>query len=90
VEIHFGIVDPASRPYPSPPHVGSSHDCCDLRERENEDEVEEELERSDALPALGVLLAHSRTLLAEVGQPRLEVGEGDFVVDCLLDLHARS
>jgi hypothetical protein len=31
-----------------------------------------------------------RTLLAEVRQPRLEVGEGDFVVDCLLDLHARS
>jgi hypothetical protein len=32
----------------------------------------------------------SRTLLAEVRQPRLEVGERDFIVDCLLDLHARS
>jgi len=34
----------------------------DLRECEDEDEVEEELERSDALLTLGVLLAHSRTL----------------------------
>ena len=35
---------------------------CDLREREDEDEVEEELERRDALLALDVLLAHRRTL----------------------------
>ena len=34
----------------------------DLREPEDEDEVEEELERSDALLALNILLAHSRTL----------------------------
>ena len=34
----------------------------DLREPEDEDEVEEELERRDALLALDVLLAHSRTL----------------------------
>jgi hypothetical protein len=37
-------------------------DRRDLREREHEDEVEEKLKRSDALLALGVLLAHSRTL----------------------------
>ena len=34
----------------------------DLREREDEDEVEEELERRDALFSLDVLFAHSRTL----------------------------
>jgi hypothetical protein len=33
-----------------------------LREPEDENEVEEELERSDPLLAFGVLLAHSRTL----------------------------
>ena len=33
-----------------------------LREPEDEDEVEEELERSDPLLALGQLLAHRRTL----------------------------
>ena len=37
-------------------------DRRDLREREDEDEVEEQLERRDPLLALGVLLAHSRTL----------------------------
>jgi hypothetical protein len=34
----------------------------DLREREDEDEVEEELERRDPLFSLNVLLAHRRTL----------------------------
>jgi hypothetical protein len=34
----------------------------DLREPEYEDEVEEELERGDALLALGVLFAHGRTV----------------------------
>jgi hypothetical protein len=37
-------------------------DGRDLREPEDEDEVEEELERSDPLLALDVLFAHSRTL----------------------------
>ena len=37
-------------------------DRRDLREREDEDEVEEELERRDPLLALNGLLAHSRTL----------------------------
>ena len=37
-------------------------DSGDLREREDEDEVEEELERSDPLLALDVLFAHSQTL----------------------------
>jgi hypothetical protein len=36
-------------------------------ESEDEDEVEEELERSDAVLALGVLLAHRRTLTRQVG-----------------------
>ena len=48
-------------PEPTPGRI-IRQDGRDLREREDEDEVEEELERSDALLALGVLLAHSRTL----------------------------
>jgi hypothetical protein len=44
------------------PRRSVRQDRRDLREPEGEDEVEEELERSDALLALGVSLAHSRTL----------------------------
>ena len=48
---------------PTPGRV-IGQDGRDLREREDEDEVEEELERSDPLLALGVLFAHSRTVYA--------------------------
>jgi hypothetical protein len=46
-----------------------------LREDEDEDEVEEQLEGRDPLLALGVLLAHSRTLPRTqlVGEPIVEV-----------------
>ena len=46
---------------PAPRRIIRQH-RRDLREPEDEDEVEEELERRDALLALDVLLAHSRTL----------------------------
>jgi hypothetical protein len=46
-----------------------------LREREDEDEVEEELERGDAMLALGVLLTHSATLArSEPRPPALQWG----------------
>jgi hypothetical protein len=48
-------------PQPAPRRI-IRDDRCDLREPKDEDEVEEELERSDALLALNVLLAHSRKL----------------------------
>jgi hypothetical protein len=38
------------------------HQRRDLREREHEDQVEEQLERRHAVLVLGVLVAHSRTL----------------------------
>src|SRR6266851_7759434 len=44
-----------------------------LREPEDEDEVEEELERSDPLLSLGQLLAHSRTLPRNLWGPTLAV-----------------
>ena len=44
----------------APPFV--SVDKRDLRKREDEHEVEEELERCDAVLALGVLPTHSPTL----------------------------
>ncbi len=51
---------------PAPRRIVRQH-RRDLRESEDEDEVEEELERGDALLPLGVLLAHRRTLTREVG-----------------------
>jgi hypothetical protein len=48
-------------PEPTPSRI-IRQDRRDLREPEDEDEVEEELERRDALLALSVSLAHSRTL----------------------------
>ena len=42
-------------------------DGRDLGEREDEDEVEEQLERCDSLLALGALLAHSGTLTRRAG-----------------------
>jgi hypothetical protein len=48
-------------PEPAPRRI-IRQDRRDLREAEDEEEVEEELERSDALLAFGLLLAHSRTL----------------------------
>ena len=53
--------DEETVPEPSPRRI-IRQDGRDLREREDEDEVEEKLERSDPLLALDVLLAHSRTL----------------------------
>ena len=50
-------------PEPAPGRI-VRQDRRDLREPEDEDEVEEELERRDPLLALGVLLAHSRTVYA--------------------------
>ena len=46
---------------PTPRRVVRKH-RRDLREPEREHEIEEELERSDGLPALSVLLAHERKL----------------------------
>jgi len=48
-------------PEPAPGRV-IREDSRDLREREDEDEVEQQLERCDPLLALDMLLAHSRTL----------------------------
>ena len=48
-------------PEPAPRRIVRQHGRH-LREREDEDEVEEQLERRDPLLALGVLFAHSRTL----------------------------
>jgi hypothetical protein len=48
-------------PEPTPRRI-IRQDRRDLRECEDEDEVAEELERSDPVLALSVLLAHSRTL----------------------------
>ena len=55
---------------PAPRRVIRQHGCH-LREREDEDEVEEQLEGRDPWLALGVLLAHSRTLARTrlVGEP---------------------
>jgi hypothetical protein len=52
-------------------------DRRDLRESEHEDQVEEQLERSDALLALSMLLAHSRTLAHATSsvEPRHRIGE---------------
>ena len=51
---------------PAPRRIVRQH-RRDLRESEDEDEVEEELERRDALLSLGVLLAHRWTLTRQVG-----------------------
>jgi hypothetical protein len=48
-------------PEPTPRRI-IRQDRRDLREPEDEDEVEEELERSDPLLALNVLFGHTRTL----------------------------
>jgi hypothetical protein len=57
--------DQETVPEPTPRRI-IRQDRRDLCEPEDEDEVEEELERSDALLALNVLLAHSRTLARTV------------------------
>ena len=50
---------------PTPRRVVRKH-RRDLREPEREHEIEEELERSDGLPALSVLLAHERKLAVAI------------------------
>lgn len=57
---------PAAEPLPG--GVGR-HEAGDLRDGEDEDEVEEELERSDALLALSVVVLHHRETL-EHGEER--------------------
>src|SRR5262249_10283349 len=53
--------DQQAAPEPAPRRILREH-RRDLREREDEDEVEEQLERRDPLLTLGVQFAHGRTL----------------------------
>jgi hypothetical protein len=58
-------------PEPTPGRIIRQHGR-DLREREDEDEVEEQLERRHPLLALSLLLAHSRTLARRGAGLRLD------------------
>ena len=75
--------DQKAVPEPAPGRI-IREDRRHLGEREDEDEVEEELERGDSLLALNRLLAHSRTLTAQA------IEEGFGVLAGVLERSPRS